>query len=87
MRYSLLAFAILLSIIITGCTSGPPESPDGKYGDKAVAKERAMDFTELGPKRGQYINQEIIILRLVTRHFKVGYITIQTPLLLVVRQK
>ncbi|MCD6217828.1 hypothetical protein J7L05_08200 [bacterium] len=61
MRRSLFILAILISIVSIMCTSGPPENPDGKYGDKPVAKERTIDFTELGPKRGQYIKQEIVL--------------------------
>lgn len=61
MRYSLLIFAILISIVSITCTSGPPENPDGKYGDTSIAKERTIDFAELGPKRGQYIKQEIVL--------------------------
>ncbi len=66
MRYFLFIFAILFSIVSITCTSGPPESPDGKYGDKPVTKERTIDFTELGPKRGQYIKQEIVLRGTIT---------------------
>lgn len=61
MRFSLFILAILISIISITCTSGPVESPDGKYGDKPVAKKRTINFAELGPKRGQYIKQEIVL--------------------------
>ncbi|MBU1023384.1 hypothetical protein KKB99_03755 [bacterium] len=62
MKFFFCILSISIFLIGISCASGPSESPDGKYGNKAVAKNTAIDFAELGPKRGQYVKQEIVLL-------------------------
>ena len=61
MKFLICILSVSFFLMCISCTSGPPESPDGKYGIKAVEKNLTIDFAELGPKRGQYINREIVL--------------------------
>jgi hypothetical protein len=60
MRFLISLSIIAMIIFSISCASGPKENPDGKYGS-AVPKNRITPFKELGPKRGEYLKQEIVL--------------------------
>lgn len=57
----LISLSIIAMIILSiSCASGPKENPDGKYG-LDVPRNKITPFKELGPKRGQYLKQDIVL--------------------------
>jgi hypothetical protein len=57
----LITISIIVMILFSiSCAKGPRESADGRYGS-AIAKDRVLPFKELGPKRGEYDKQDIVL--------------------------
>jgi hypothetical protein len=60
MRRSSFIICLILSLVATACTSGPPENPDGKYGSDVPVKE-AITMTEVISRQGQYLDHKVVV--------------------------